>query len=257
MSNAIEINSLSVKFNKKVILENINLTIKENSITAIIGPNGSGKTTFIRAILGLQPTNSGHVKIFNYISPDYPKGLIGYLPQKNIYNLKFPSKVIDIVVMGRYPQIGFLKLPSKKDIEIAEKCLNRVGIITHKNEYFQDLSAGLKQRVLIARALAVEPKLLIFDEPSTGLDIISQQEFYNLLIELKQEGFTIVVVTHDIGIISKYVDSIVGLNKKIHFYGTPEDSMTQQNLENIFGKGFTFIIHDKNCETCKYGNTSL
>ncbi len=257
MSNAIEIKSLSVKFNKKIILDNINLQIKENSITAIIGPNGSGKTTFIRAILGLQPKYSGQVKIFNYISPDYPKGLIGYLPQKNVYNLKFPSKVIDIVIMGRYPQIGFFKLPSKNDIKIAEKCLDRVGILSYVNDYFQDLSVGLKQRVLIARALAVEPKLLIFDEPSTGLDIISQQEFYNLLIDLKKESLTIIVVTHDIGIISKYVDSIIGLNRKIHFYGTPEDSMTQQNLENIFGKNFTFIIHDKNCETCKYGNTSL
>ena len=255
--NAIQIESLTVKFNKKVILDNINLSIKKHTITAIIGPNGSGKTTFIRAILGLLPISSGQVKIFDYISPNYPKGLIGYLPQKNIYNIKFPAKVIDVVLMGRYPQIGLLKLPSKNDIDIAEKCLKKINMYEYKNAYFQDLSAGLKQRVLIARALAIEPEILIFDEPSTGLDIISQQEFYQLLRELKIEGYTILIVTHDIGIISKYVDTIIGLNKKIHFYGPPENSMIQENLENIFGKGFTFIIHDKNCETCKYGDFSV
>ena len=257
MSYAIEINSLYVKFNKKIILENINLSLEKNTITAIIGPNGSGKTTLIRTILGLQKPFSGSIKIFNYTPPDYPKGLIGYLPQKNIFNLKFPAKVIDIVLMGRFPQTGILKFPSERDIEIAEKCLSKLGMNDYKFKYFQDLSVGLKQRVLIARALAVEPHLLILDEPSTGLDIISQREFYELISKLKEEKLTIIFVTHDIGIIHEYVDKVIGLNKKLHFYGSPKNSMTKENLENIFGKGFTFIIHDKNCETCKYGNSSI
>ena len=256
MSNAIEIQFLSVKLNKKLILDNITLSIKENSITAIIGPNGSGKTTFLRAILGLLKF-SGNIKIFDFIPPDYPKGLIGYLPQKNIYNIKFPAKVIDITLMGRYPKIGILKFPSENDYKLAYMALEKLNMLKYKDFYFQDLSAGLKQRVLIARAIAIEPKILIFDEPSTGLDIISQQEFYQLLSGLKKEGYTILIVTHDIGIISKYVDNVIGLNKKIHFYGTPEDTMTKDNLEKMFGKGFTFIIHDKNCETCKYGNFSV
>ncbi len=257
MSNALEIDSLTVKINKKIILDNINLKIKKNSITVIIGPNGSGKTTFIRTVLGLQKKVSGTIKIFDYISPNYPKGLIGYLPQKNIYNIKFPAKVSDIVLMGRYPQLKFFQSLSNKDIEIAEKSLKKMNVLHLKDSYFQDLSAGLKQRVLIARALAVEPKFLILDEPSTGLDIISQQEFYELLLKLKEENLTILMVTHDIGIISKYVDNVIGLNKKVHFYGNPEDTMTKENLEMMFGKGFTFIIHDKNCETCKYGNFSV
>ncbi len=258
MTYAIEISNLNVFLNKKHILRNINLNIEKNTITAIIGPNGGGKTTLIKSIIGLQKSSSGTIKIFSKFTPlNFPKGLIGYLPQKIIYNIKFPAKVIDIVIMGRFPLLGVLKFPTKKDIKIAEKSLDKLNMLKYKNKYFQDLSGGLKQRVLIARSLSIEPKILILDEPSTGLDIITQQDFYNLLEELKKNGLTIIVVTHDIGIVSNYVDTLIGLNRKVHFYGTPADSLTLKNMEAIFGKDFSFVIHDKHCETCIYGNNKI
>ncbi len=258
MHYAVEIKNLTVKIKSKTILSQITFNVPINSIVAIIGPNGGGKTTLLRTILGLQEFNEGKIKIFEKYTPkNYPPSLIGYLPQKILYNLKFPAKVIDIVLMARYPKKGLFTKLTREDHEIAEKSLEKLGVLKYKNEYFQDLSSGLKQRVLIARALANEPKLLIFDEPSTGLDIISQKDFYELLLTLKKEGLTILMVSHDIGIISNYVDIVAGLNKKIHFYGKIKETLTMLNLEKIFGKNFSFIIHEKNCETCRYGTNSL
>ena len=249
---AVILENINVKFNRKSILENINLKIEESKFVTIVGPNGSGKTTLLKTILGLIKPDKGHVKIFNYNPDNYPKGMIGYLPQGITFNKRFPISVFDVVLMGRYPLIGYLKMPAEKDREIVNKCLDDLKISEYAEYNFQELSGGLKQRVLIARALSVQPKLLILDEPTTSLDIMVQKDFYDTLRKLKeQKDITILMVTHDIGVISQYVDNILCLNRKVHYYGKASDTIPANILENVFGKDVMFIVHDKNCLTCK------
>ncbi len=258
MQNAIKIENLTIKINKKVILESLTFSIPKNKIFAIIGPNGGGKTTLLRTIVGLHRPYFGKILIFEKYTPEnYPKGLIGYLPQKNLYNINFPAKVYDVVLMAFFPKKNFFSFITKEDKKKIDLALEKLNISKYKNDYFQDLSAGLKQRVLIARAIVNNPKILIFDEPATSLDIISQNDFYDILKDLGDSNITVIVVTHEIGILSNYVDFVIGLNRKVHFYGSPENTITKKNLEKIFGKEFSLIIHDKHCETCKYGNISL
>ena len=244
-----------VKINNKLILENINFRFNQSDFITIIGPNGTGKTTLLKTILGIIKPYKGEVKIFDYTPGRQPKGLVGYLPQGSFYNNKFPIKVLDVVVMGRFPVIGLFKLPSRKDKEIAINCLKELDISEYSNVNFQDLSGGIKQRVLIARAMVSEPQLLLLDEPTTSLDLIIQKDFYEMLNRIKREkGITILVVSHDIGVITRYVDKIVCLNKKIHYYDKADKTIPLHILENVFGKDVMFIVHDKNCLTCGMAN---
>ena len=246
--------NVCVKFNSNNILEDINLKLYTSEFVTIIGPNGSGKTTLLKTILGLIKPFKGVIKLFNRTLEHYPKGYIGYLPQITKQNLQFPAKVFDIIMMGRYPVIGTFKLISKKDVNIVEKWMDILNISEYANDNFQELSGGLKQRVLIARALSSNPKLLILDEPSTSLDIIAQQDLYETLSYLKQDGMSIVVVSHDIGVITMYVDKIVCLNKTIHYYGKYDSVIPPDILEKVFGKNIMFIVHDKECLTCREHN---
>ncbi len=239
-----------VKYNSNFILENINLNLYSSEFITIIGPNGSGKTTLLKTILGILKPTKGIINLFGYKNGSYPKGYIGYLPQSTKQNIQFPAKVFDIVMMGRYPIIGVLKIVSKEDTKIVEKCLEMLNIYDYKDENFQELSGGLKQRVLIARALSTEPKLLVLDEPSTSLDVIAQQDLYKTLSTLKGNGMSIIVVSHDIGVITMYVDKIVCLNKTIHYYGKYDSVIPPEVLEKVFGKNIMFIVHDKECLTC-------
>jgi zinc transport system ATP-binding protein len=243
--------NVTVKFNRKVVLDNISFNVKKGEFISIIGPNGSGKTTLLKTILGLIKPVKGSVKIFNYYVGEYPSGLIGYLPQHISYNERFPIKVIDVVLMGRYPLIGYLKFPSKNDMKIVLNCLDELNILEYADYNFQELSGGLKQRVLIARALAIEPEVLILDEPSTSLDIMIQRDFYSLLKKLqKDKVLTIIMVSHDIGVVTQYVDKILCLNKKIHYYDKVDKHIPDSVVENVFGDKVMFIVHDKNCLTC-------
>ncbi len=240
-----------VKYNDKLILEDINLSFYKSEFITIIGPNGTGKTTLLKTIAGLVKPYKGEIKIFNRLPGNQPKGAIGYLPQGTVVNTRFPVKVSDVVLMGRYSLIGYLRFPSEQDKKIARNCLEELNIYEYAKSNFQELSGGIKQRVLIARALASEPKLLLLDEPTTSLDILSQRDFYNTLKKLRDEReLSIIVVSHDIGVVTQYVDKIVCLNKKIHYYGKADKSLSTDILEKVFGKNVMFIVHDKNCLTC-------
>ncbi len=244
-----------VRLNKNLVLENINLKIYENEFLTIIGPNGSGKTTLLKTILGIIKPTSGKVNLFGFENGRYPKGLIGYLPQHNSQNINFPAKVFDVVMMGRYPLIGFCKFPDEKDKKIVEKALRLLNVSHLKDKNFHLLSGGEKQRVLIARALSAEPKLLILDEPSVSLDIIAQKDLYEMLDYLKNEyKISIIVVSHDIGVITSYADKIACLNKKIHYYGKAGEIISSEVISKVFGKDVVFLIHDSECITCKDKN---
>ncbi|MCJ7811695.1 metal ABC transporter ATP-binding protein, partial [bacterium] len=221
---AIFLDDVWVRYDHHIVLENINLKIMVREIVSIVGPNGSGKTTLLNTILGFKEPFKGRVSVFGKTPLDIEKnGMIGYIPQSSPHDTQFPVRVFDVVAMSRYGRKPFWGRLNNQDVEQIEECLQKVEMTDFQSHHFGSLSGGQKQRVLIARALALQPKILILDEPSTGLDSVAQDQFYKMLQKLRiDEGLTILMVSHDIGVVSGIVDQIACLNKQIHFYGNPK-----------------------------------
>ena len=190
---------------------------------SIIGPNGGGKTTILKLILGLLEPDQGFVEVFGK-SPRKSRKLFGYLPQHIIFDFDFPISVQEVVLMGRLGKRTIGKKYTKKDIDICMDTLTRVGMHEYKNKDIGRLSGGQRQRVFIARALATEPKILLLDEPVSSVDTQWQQTFYELLHRLNKE-MTIILVTHDISVVSTYIDKIACVNKKLYYHGSKKEGM--------------------------------
>ena len=250
----IYIEDLEVRYQNKVVLKDIFLTVNKGEIVCIVGPNGGGKTTLLKVILGLKDYTKGKIEVLGKPPEKVDKKEIGYLPQREDSNINFPISVFEVVLMGRYPKIGLLKKPSKKDKEIAFESLKLVKMEKLKNENINKLSGGQRQRVFIARALAMEPKILILDEPSTGLDIVAQEDFYKTLVDIKkQKDMAILMVSHDIGVVSTYVDRIACLNKTIHYHGKSGTPIPGEVLKKVFGSNIQILVHDQHCKGCHRG----
>ena len=246
-TNVIYMKNVSVKYGDNVVLENINLEIRKREIISIVGPNGGGKTTLLNVIMGFKHIFQGEIRVLG-VSPKSIQrtGMIGYLPQVNSFDRNFPVKVFDVVAMARYAKKSILERLTPRDKELIFNGLEKVEMASFVNHHFGSLSGGQKQRVLIARALAVEPKLLILDEPSTGLDAVAQENFYQLLTRLRDEqDLTIIMVSHDIGSVSMFVDKVACLKRKIHFHGKFDNCMATDVLEKVFGKNIQFSSKGK------------
>lgn len=204
---ALEIKNLYFKYDKEWILENINLELNDQEFLAIIGPNGGGKSTLLKLILGFLKPNKGEIKIYGK-SPIEARHLIGYVPQYTTFSLDIPITVFDIVLQGRLSKGKFFY--SKEDKQKALKMLERLNITHLKDKKIKDLSGGQRQKVLIARALVTEPKILIMDEPTSAIDIKGQKEILDLIESL---DITRIVVSHDVKILFKEVDKIAYINK--------------------------------------------
>lgn len=244
MSAAIRIRDLWVMFNHVPVLEDINLDIQEGSYVGILGPNGAGKSTLLKVILGLLEPNRGQVLVFGE-NPRKLRGagsLIGYLPQKPLSQLQFPVSVMDVVLMGRYGRIGLGRRPGREDVRIAEANLERLGILHLAHRPIGELSGGEQQRVFIARALAMEPRLLVMDEPTISLDACAQDDLYEMIHGLKEEmNLTVLVVSHDIGAVARHVDDVVCLNRRIHVHEPPP--IGRLALESTFGCSVEYLFH--------------
>ena len=234
---AVEINHVSLKFNEQLILEDINFSIEEKDFIAIIGPNGGGKTTLLKVILGILTPDKGQVKVFGR-KPNKAKDLMGYLPQRLDFDRDFPINVFETVLMGRYH--GLLKKYSTKDHEAVTEALKNVEMDKFKDRQISKLSGGQLQRVFIARAIVRDPKLLIMDEPMASIDPEMQRSFYELMSRLK-EKMAIVLVSHDVGAVSSHVDKIACLNQKLYFHGPVEDSAN--GLEQVYHCPIELISH--------------
>lgn len=246
----IEIKDLSVVIEDKVILENINLKIEKGEFVAIVGPNGGGKTTLIRTILGFIKPSSGYVYVDGMTPQQYIKtGKLGYLPQKANYERDFPVSAIDVVMFGLINH----KISKKEKLKTARDYLEYTGMTGFENHPFGKLSGGQQQRVMIARALVNQPEILILDEPSTGIDVVAQENFYEFLKKINQEKrITIIMVSHDIGVVANYVHKVAGLNKRLHFFGRPKEFFQSKALENIYGTDVNLLIHSPECITCQH-----
>jgi len=233
----VSLKNIEVYLNDSPVLEDINLSIKQNIILGIIGPNGGGKTTLLKVILGLIKPDKGEVRVFGK-SPEEGRRFIGYLPQYTFFDLNFPISVFDVVLMGRYK--GVFKNYSEKDRKAATNALKIVDMLEFRDRQIGRLSGGQLQRVFIARALAREPKLLLLDEPTASIDPEMQKSFYELLSELKKK-MAIVLVTHDIGVVSVYVDEMACLNRRLFYHGSKEIALRE--LEKVYQCPIELIAH--------------
>jgi len=212
----IEIKNLSFSYDKQKILENINLSVQEKDFLAIIGPNGGGKSTLLKLILGINPVKDGSIHTFGEV-PKKNLAKIGYVPQNTNVNTDFPITVSEVVLMGhigtKRPLFGY----ASEEKMCALGALSQVGMENYANEKIGSLSGGQRQRVMIARALCAHPKILILDEPTASIDVEGQKQIYELLQKLNSY-ITIIVVSHDISVILEYASSVLHVNKKAAFH---------------------------------------
>jgi zinc transport system ATP-binding protein len=235
----VELEGVDLGFRGTLLLEGVSLTLERGEYLAILGPNGSGKSTLLKVILGLLEPDRGSVRVFGE-SPARSRGEIGYVPQHFRFDLDFPIRVLDVVLMGRLARRGLLRRFSAEDRSIARAMLEKVEILHLAERQVGRLSGGELQRVLIARALAVEPRLLLLDEPTASLDERIGRSLWELLDGLSRE-MTVVLVSHDIGAISQYVRSVACLNRRLYYH--PSGELSQEILEATYGCPVDLLAH--------------
>jgi len=235
----VRLQDIRVSYGDIPALEDVTLSIFQHDFLGIIGPNGGGKSTLLKVFLGLVKPDSGSVSIFRK-PPAQVRSRIGYVSQRPAFDRDFPASVWDVVLMGRYGKTGLFRRYNSEDKAAAENALARVGMLEHGGKQIGRLSGGQQQRVFVARALVSEPELLLLDEPIASIDSPMQNEFYEMLEELKK-SLTIVMVSHDIGAISVYVDKIACLNRQLYYHGSKE--ITPEILEATYKCPVQLIAH--------------
>ncbi|RZN13916.1 MAG: ABC transporter ATP-binding protein [Methanosarcinales archaeon] len=235
----VRLENVWVHYNRVPILEEINLAIYQHDFLGIIGPNGGGKSTLLKVILGLIKPDKGEIKVFGH-PPEKSRERIGYLSQYKAFDRDFPISVWDVVLMARMGLYKMFKRYSEKDKKSAESALKTVEMLNYRDRQIGTLSGGQQQRVLIARALVSNPELLLLDEPTAGIDVSAQREFYELLKKLNEKT-TIVLVSHDLTAVSVYVDKIACLNRRLFYHNSKE--IRSEDIEAIYQCPVELIAH--------------
>jgi zinc transport system ATP-binding protein len=248
---AVNIRDVVVTLNKHVVLDNITLQVNEGEFWGIIGPNGGGKTTLLQTILGKIKPAKGEVKIFGLPPREaIKKGWLGYLPQKMVPRT-FPISVWEAVMLGECHRSNFFKTFQNEEKERAMDALRLVDMEEKAHLPYPHLSGGEQQRALIAMCLVSQPRILLLDEPNTGVDVVAQEGFYQALNKLKEERhLTILMVTHDVGVVSHFVDHIACLNISLHYSGDPWNALDCHLLEKLYGEPVEVFVHHPQCQGC-------
>ncbi|AVF23085.1 metal ABC transporter ATP-binding protein [Paenibacillus larvae] len=234
------IENMTVAYRKKPVLRNITVEMPEGKLIAIVGPNGAGKSTLIKAALGLIPTVTGKVAIYGRPYKEQ-RQKVGYVPQRGSVDWDFPTNALDVVIMGRYGQLGWLKRPGQKEKKIAMECLQKVGMSGFAHRQISQLSGGQQQRVFLARALAQDAQLYVMDEPFVGVDAATEKAIITILSDLKQEGKTVLVVHHDLSTVKEYFDWVLLLNEEVIALGPVEETFTKKLLQQTYGGRLALI----------------
>lgn len=247
--SVIRLEKVHFSYGNKKVLEDINLNISKGMFMGLVGPNGGGKTTLIKIILGLLTPDEGNIFLLNKpIQKFHDWNRIGFVSQKaNSFNKGFPATVFEVVSMGLTAKIGYLKFLKKQHKQEVLHAINLVGMGDYAHRNIGNLSGGQQQRVFIARALVSRPELLILDEPTVGIDYQNVEKFYTLLHKLnKEENITLLLISHDTGVMTKYASNVVCLNKTMHFHGKSEEykSLSKEYLSEIYGHPVQVIVHD-------------
>ncbi len=247
---AIRVEDLSTGYHEEPVLQHVDLSVAAGSLVGLIGPNGSGKSTLFKTMTGLHEPWTGRVLING--KPGKPGADVAYVPQTETVDWSFPVTAGQVVMMGRYPRLGLIRWPRKRDHEIVDRSLEKVGMSGFKDRQIGQLSGGQRQRVFLARALAQEPSILLLDEPVSGVDATTQHQIFELLDQLCEEGVTTIVASHDLSCVAQRFDQVLLLNRTVHGYGPPDEVLTQDLLNKTFQSHLlllrlgtrTFVVED-------------
>lgn len=236
----LEIHDLTVSYDRKPVLWDIDLTLPKGQLIGIIGPNGAGKSTLIKAVMNLIPNSSGYIKLFDQ-PLEQVRSKISYVPQRESVDWDFPASVLDVVLMGRYGKLGLFKRPRKADKDVAFDCLRKVGMEAYADRQISQLSGGQQQRVFLARALAQQADLYFMDEPFSGVDAATEKAIIVLLSEMSARGNTVVVVHHDLQSVTQYFDWLILLNMRLVASGPTEEVFNTELLQETYGGKLTLL----------------
>jgi manganese/iron transport system ATP-binding protein len=233
----IDVSSVGVTYNNGVeAISNVNFSLKGGTICGLVGINGGGKSTLFKCLMGLVKLTSGEIDISGFtVNKALKKNQIAYVPQSEDIDWDFPILVKDVVLQGRYGHMGLFRRPDSADLEAVEHAMSKMGIAVLQDRQIGELSGGQKKRVFLARALAQKSKIILLDEPFTGVDFTTEEAIIELLRELRASGHLILVSTHNLGVVPDYCNEVIFINRKVIAAGDIKDTFTQQNLEQTFG----------------------
>jgi len=234
MSPLLDIHDVTVAYHRRPVVWDVDLTIEKPQLAAIVGPNGAGKSTLIKAALGLVPMASGRVQVFGQPVAKVRRR-IGYVPQRESVDWDFPVSVLDVVLMGTYGKLGWIRRPGAAERNWARQSLEKVGLASYERQQIGQLSGGQQQRVFLARALAQRAELYFMDEPMAGVDAATERTIFQVLRELREAGKTIIAVHHDLRTVPEYFDYVVLLNVRLVAAGPRELVFTPDNLRKTYG----------------------
>ena len=230
----LEVRDLSAGYDAAPAIRGVSFAIPPGQMVGVIGPNGAGKTTLFKAILGLIALQAGHV-LLHEAPAETQRAPMGYVPQVDDLDRGFPVSVRDVVMMGRYPRVGWIRRPRADDSEAVRQALARVDLTDQAHRQIGKLSGGQLQRVLLARVLAQDPHLLLLDEPVSGVDTTTQHAIFAVLESLRDAGKTVVVATHDLNCVIERFDQVLCLNRRLVAYGPPGEVFREEILEATYG----------------------
>jgi ABC-type Mn2+/Zn2+ transport system ATPase subunit len=245
-------------YNGEEVLKDITFKIDEGEFVAVMGPNGSGKTTLLKLILGLLKPKKGKIAVFG-VDPSRDKdkiqNFIGFMPQKEHISSKFPILVKDVVLLGRLARKGIVSTINEEDMERAKEALKAVGLEDLWEKRFNELSEGQKQRVLLARALAVEPRILLLDEPFNGVDIPSQNKIIELMEDLTKKGTTVIMVVHNINPLLHHIHKVILLNRRLIAFGEVSEVLKAEKMIETYGASIPIIVCEEGFAHPLFGDT--
>jgi manganese/zinc/iron transport system ATP- binding protein len=245
---AVEVTDLTVAYGEKPVLWDIDLAVPEHLLLAIVGPNGAGKTTLIKTILGLIEPAAGQVLVYGRPYTEQRR-LVGYVPQRGSVDWDFPTSVLDVVMMGRYGRLGWLRRPGREEEKLAREALEKVGMEKYADRQISQLSGGQQQRVFLARALVQDAQIYFMDEPFQGVDATTERAIISLLKALREAGKTVIAVHHDLQTVPEYFDWVTLLNVRRIASGPVAEVFTDENLRQAYGGRVGFLQRSANGRT--------
>lgn len=240
MNTAISVQNLHVSYYGNEAVKNVSFSLYPGNLVGVIGPNGAGKSTLLKALLHLIPKDRGDISFFDKSIKEIRK-VIAYVPQRNDIDWNFPISVLDTVVIGTYPGMGWFRKPKKSHKEWAMHCLKEVGMDSFYKRQIGELSGGQQQRVFLARALAQKPEIFFLDEPFVGVDLTSEETIVNILKQQKQLGKTIVVVHHDLSKATDYFNKLLLINRELVSFGEVDEVFRPEILAKAYRGEFSFL----------------
>lgn len=235
----IELQRICFSYSKEEVIKDVSLEVHKGDYVGIVGPNGAGKSTLIKLMLGLLKPSDGTIRLFNTDLKQFKDWYkIGYVPQKTYVEINFPITVGEMVAMGRYGKLGLFHFPTKEDKRKVVQALKHVDMLDFRNRQISDLSGGEQQRVFIARALVTEPEIIFLDEPTVGVDVRTQKQFYGLLRKLNRKlDLTLILVSHELDVVAHESTELAYINRTLEYYGEPTEFLKGAYFHELIGVG--------------------